>query len=63
MSQFQINNNQNMNYTLVANSFIDSFLADANDVQIKTYLFLLRHINTPHMCSISAMAVRSSSEI
>ena len=56
MSQFQINNQQNMDYTLVANSFIDSFMADANDVQIKIYLFLLRHINTPHMCSISAMA-------
>ena len=56
MSQFQINNHQNIDYTLVANSFIDSFMADANDVQIKVYLFLLRHMNTPHMCSISAMA-------
>ena len=56
MSQFQINNKQNMDYTLVANSFIDNFLADANDAQIKVYLFLLRHMNTPHMCSISAMA-------
>ena len=56
MSQFQINNKQNMDYTLVANSFIDSFLSDANDAQIKVYLYLLRHINTPHMCSISAMA-------
>jgi len=56
MSQFQINNKQNMDYTLVANSFIDNFLADANDAQIKVYLYLLRHMNTPHMCSISAMA-------
>ena len=56
MGQFQINNKQNMDYTLVANSFIDNFLSDANDAQIKVYLFLLRHINLPHMCSISAMA-------
>lgn len=56
MSQFQINNKQNIDYTIVANSFIDSFLSDANDAQIKVYLYLLRHINTPHMCSISAMA-------
>lgn len=45
-----------MDYTMVANSFIDSFLADANNAQIKIYLFLLRHMNTPQMCSISAMA-------
>ena len=56
MGQFQINNQQNIDYTLVANSFIDNFMADANDVQIKIYLFLLRHMNTPNMCSISAMA-------
>ena len=56
MSQFQINNQQNMDYTLIANSFIDSFLSDANDAQIKVYLFLLRHMSIPRMCSISAMA-------
>lgn len=56
MSQFQINNQQNMNYTLIANQFIDGFLADANDAQIKVYLYLLRHMNNEKMCSISAMA-------
>lgn len=56
MSQFQINNQQNMDYTLVANSFIDSFLADANDAQIKIYLYLLRYGNIAEKCSISAMA-------
>lgn len=56
MSQFQINNKQNIDYTLVANPFIDSYLADANDAQIKVYLFLLRHMNDPEMCRISAMA-------
>lgn len=56
MSQFQINNQQNIDYTLIANSFIDGFLADANDAQIKVYLYLLRHMNNSSKCSISAMA-------
>lgn len=56
MSQFQINNQQNIDYTLIANSFIDGFLADANDAQIKVYLYLLRHMNNSDKCNISAMA-------
>lgn len=56
MGQFQINSQQNMDYTFIANSFIDIFLADANDAQIKVYLYLLRHQNTSEKCSISAMA-------
>ena len=56
MSQFQINNQQNTNYTLISNPFIDDFLADANDAQIKVYLYLLRHQNNAKECSISAMA-------
>lgn len=56
MSQFQINNQQNMDYTLIANSFLDGFLADANDAQIKVYLYLLRYMNNVSDCSISAMA-------
>lgn len=56
MSQFQINNQQNIDYTLIANSFIDGFLADANDAQVKVYLYLLRHMNNSDKCSISAMA-------
>lgn len=56
MSQFQINNQQQMDYTLIANQFIDHFLTDAKDVPIKIYLYLLRHINNPAMCSISSIA-------
>lgn len=55
MSQFQIDNQQNMNYTLVSNSFIDRFLAEANDAQVKVYLYLLRHIGNAKACSISAI--------
>ena len=56
MGQFMIKNQQNMEYTMIANSFVDHFLAEANDVQIKIYLYLLRHANTAVGCSISSMA-------
>ena len=56
MSQFQIHNQQSIDYTFIANSFIDKFLAEANDAQIKIYLYLLRHLQNPQACSISAMA-------
>ena len=56
MSKFRINNQQNMDFTFIANSFIDFFLADANESQIKIYLYLLRYANQPEQCSISAMA-------
>lgn len=56
MGKFQITNQQNMDFTFIANSFIDLFLADANESQIKIYLYLLRYVNQPQHCSISAMA-------
>ena len=56
MSKFQISNQQNMDFTFIANSFIDLFLADANESQIKIYLYLLRYVNQPEQCSISAIA-------
>lgn len=56
MGQFQIINQLNIDCTLIANSFIDSFLADANDAQVKVYLYLLRHQNNSEKCSISAIA-------
>lgn len=56
MSQFQICNKQNMDYTLISNQFIDGFLSDANDVQIKIYLYLLRHMNESDKNSISSIA-------
>ncbi|MBR5596164.1 MAG: DnaD domain protein [Lachnospiraceae bacterium] len=56
MSQFKIHNHQNKEYTLISNSFVDRFLAEANDVQIKVYLYLLRHANDCDECSIASMA-------
>lgn len=42
--------------TLVSNCFIDHYLADANDAQIKVYLYLLRTLGSNHPTSISAIA-------
>lgn len=56
MSQFQINNQQNVSYTFIPNAFIDHYLAHANDIQIKVYLYLLRHSEGGEKCSISSMA-------
>lgn len=55
MSQFQIYQQQNMDFTLISNAFIDRFLTEANDAQIKVYLYLLRHKNNVPKCSISAI--------
>lgn len=56
MSQFKIYNKQNMDYTLVSNAFLDLYLADANDAQIKVYLYLLRQISHQNETSVSALA-------
>lgn len=42
--------------TIISNCFIDHFLADANDAQIKVYLFLLRTLGSGQATSISAIA-------
>ena len=42
--------------TIVSNCFIDHYLADANDAQIKVYLYLLRTFGSKQATSISAIA-------
>lgn len=42
--------------TLISNCFIDHYLADANDAQIKVYLYLLRTLGSKQVTSISAIA-------
>ncbi len=42
--------------TIVSNCFIDHYLADANDAQIKVYLYLLRTLGSKQATSISAIA-------
>lgn len=42
--------------TIISNCFIDHYLADANDAQIKVYLYLLRTLGSGQATSISAIA-------
>lgn len=42
--------------TIISNCFIDHYLADANDAQIKVYLYLLRTLGSKQVTSISAIA-------
>lgn len=42
--------------TLISNLFIDQYMRDANDAQLKVYLYLLRMMNAGRTTSISDMA-------
>lgn len=42
--------------TIISNCFIDHYLADANDAQIKVYLYLLRTLGANRPTSISSIA-------
>ena len=42
--------------TIISNCFIDYYLADANDAQIKVYLYLLRTLGSKQATSISTIA-------
>ena len=42
--------------TLISNAFIDYFLKDANDAQLKVYLYLVRHISNHKPFDISNIA-------
>ena len=56
MGKFQLGNKQNTDYILIAGRFVDDFLSDANEVQIKIYLYLLRHLRSCEHNSISTIA-------
>lgn len=49
MKSLTIKNKLQMNTTLVSNDFIDHYMVSANGEFVKVYLFLLRHIDDPHM--------------
>ena len=42
--------------TIVSNRFIDEYMAEANDAQLKIYLYLLRMMNAGRTFSISGIA-------
>lgn len=56
MSQLKIKDYRNLECTSVSNQFIDCYMADANDAQLKVYLYLLRHSKNKQEISLSALA-------
>ena len=56
MGQLTIYKNNYMDSTIVSNLFIDEYMKDANDAQLKVYIYLLRVLNTNTTTSISDMA-------
>lgn len=56
MGQLTIYKNYYMDSTVVSNLFIDEYMKDANDAQLKVYLYLLRIISSNQTTSISDIA-------
>ena len=42
--------------TVVSNCFIDEYMKDANDAQLKVYLYLIRMLNANQSISVSGIA-------
>ena len=58
MSVFAIYNDSDADSTLIPNRFIDEYMADANDAQLKIYLYLVRMMSAGRHTSIADMAER-----
>jgi len=56
MPRLTIYKNNHENSTVVSNLFIDEYMKDANDAQIKVYLYLLRMMDTRQATSVSDIA-------
>ena len=56
MGRVTISHNLGEDSTNVSNIFIDEYMQDANDAQIKIYLFLLRMMSANLPTSVSALA-------
>ena len=55
MSPIAIYSNDKPEHTVISNRFIDEYMADANDAQLKIYLYLLRQFHhMSEVCSDSA---------
>ncbi|MBQ8597593.1 MAG: DnaD domain protein [Lachnospiraceae bacterium] len=56
MSRFKIYQDNHADVTVVSNLFIDEYMKDANDAQLKIYLYLLRMMNAGTPTSVSDIA-------
>ncbi len=56
MARLTIYKDDHVNTTIVPNLFIDEYMKDANDAQLKIYLYLLRMMNAHQATSVSDIA-------
>lgn len=56
MARLTIYKDNYADVTMVSNRFIDEYMKDANDAQLKVYLYLLRMVNTNQATSVSDIA-------
>lgn len=58
MGNFRIYQDNYADFTVVSNRFIDEFMEDANDAQLKIYLYLMRMLGADQATGISDIADR-----
>lgn len=56
MSKVRLYQKMNTDHTVISNRFIDEYMLEANDAQLKVYLFLTRQLSSGQTTSISDMA-------
>lgn len=56
MSRIKIYKDSHIDYTAISNRFIDEYMKDANDAQLKVYLYLVRTMSAGMSTSISDIA-------
>ena len=56
MNSLTVSQNSHAGMTMLSNRFIDEYMKDANDAQMKVYLYLLRYAGTDMPTGISAIA-------
>lgn len=56
MSRIKIYKDSHIDYTSISNRFIDEYMKDANDAQLKVYLYLVRTMSAGMSTSISDIA-------
>ncbi|MBP1584587.1 MAG: DnaD domain protein, partial [Lachnospiraceae bacterium] len=58
MSQFTIYQDSYINATILSNRFIDEYMTDANDAQLKVYLYIVRMMSANLATSVTDIADR-----
>lgn len=58
MARFTIYKDNYVDSTVISNCFIDEYMKDANDAQLKVYLYLIRMLNANQATSVSEIADR-----